>query len=33
MSEWQTDDHVAHYFGLTIPHKDEGERVLLEVLP
>jgi tRNA (cmo5U34)-methyltransferase len=33
MSEWQTDAHVAHYRGLAIPHKDEGEDVLLEVLP
>lgn len=33
MSEWQTDAHVAHYRGLTIPHKDEGDTVLLEVLP
>ena len=29
MSEWQTDAHVAHYRGLAIPHKDEGEKVLL----
>ena len=33
MSEWQTDAHVAHYRRLAIPHKDEGERVLLEVSP
>lgn len=33
MSEWQTAEHVAHYRGLDIPHKAEGEAVLLEAMP
>jgi tRNA (cmo5U34)-methyltransferase len=33
MTEWQTESHVAHYRTLTIPHKDEGVAVLLDVVP
>ena len=35
MSEWLEDEHVANYLGRAdaLPHRAEGERVLLEELP
>jgi tRNA (cmo5U34)-methyltransferase len=35
MSEWQQDQHVARYLGRAdaLPHRGEGERVLLDELP